>query len=92
MQTIDMHRSWGGGGGSPPRWKNHKFKNIFRALYDIASIYGNGLWWFGRCLGGLGCFNGPHDGYANSKVAGQIDAYFVKLSLQSYRFKHSFAL
>ena len=45
------------------------------ALYDIASIYGNGLglvenWgvfgWFGVFLGGLWCLNGPHDGYANS--------------------------
>ena len=26
---------------------------------------------------GLGCFNGQHDGYANSYVAGQIDACFV---------------
>ena len=29
--------------------------NVFRALYDIARIYGNGLVWFG---GGLGCFFG----------------------------------
>ena len=36
-----------------------------RALYDIASIYGNG-WRFGVFWGGFGCFNGPPDGYANS--------------------------
>ena len=23
------------------------------------------VWWSFGCLGGLGCFNGPHDGYAN---------------------------
>ena len=34
-----------------------------RTLYDFASIYGNGLGWFGGCLV---CFNGPHDSYAYS--------------------------
>ena len=28
-------------------------------------MYGDGLVGFGMVLGGLGCFNGPHDGYAN---------------------------
>ena len=27
--------------------------------------YGDALVGFGVVLGGLGCFNGPHDGYAN---------------------------
>ena len=29
-------------------------------------MYGNGLVEFGVFRGGLGCFNGPHDGYANN--------------------------
>ena len=28
-------------------------------------MYGDALVGFGMVLGGLGCFNGPHDGYAN---------------------------
>ena len=28
-------------------------------------MYGDGLVGFGMVLGGLRCFNGPHDGYAN---------------------------
>ena len=28
-------------------------------------MYGDGLVGFGMLLGGYGCFNGPHDGYAN---------------------------
>ena len=28
-------------------------------------IYGDALVGFGMVLGGYGCFNGPHDGYAN---------------------------
>ena len=28
--------------------------------------FGGGLGWFGVFWGGLGFFNGPHDGYANS--------------------------
>ena len=36
------------------------------ALYDIASIHGNGLGWFGGGLGRFGSFNGPHYSFANS--------------------------
>ena len=28
-------------------------------------MYGDALVGFGMVLGGYGCFNGPHDGYAN---------------------------
>ena len=28
-------------------------------------MYGDALVGFGMVLGGLGCFNGPYDGYAN---------------------------
>ena len=42
------------------------------AHYMYGSMYGDGLvvFWVGlgyfeAVLGGLGCFNGPHDGYAN---------------------------
>ena len=28
-------------------------------------MYGNALVGIGMVLGGYGCFNGPHDGYAN---------------------------
>ena len=28
-------------------------------------MYGDGLVGYGMVLGGLGCFNGLHDGYAN---------------------------
>ena len=28
-------------------------------------MYGDALVGFGMVLGGNGCFNGPHDGYAN---------------------------
>ena len=36
-----------------------------RALYDTVMVLGGlvQVWVF---WGGLGCFNGPHDGYANS--------------------------
>ena len=34
-------------------------KKKFSALYVMALVG------FGMVLGGLGCFNGPHDGYAN---------------------------
>ena len=33
-------------------------KKSFRALYDIVSIYGNGLGWFGGGLGWFGVFWG----------------------------------
>ena len=54
-----------------------------RVLYDIASIIGNGLglvkvWGvFLVVWGGLGIFNGPHDGYANSKVKIKFANKFV---------------
>ena len=32
-------------------------------FFFVHYIYGNGLGWFS---GGLGYFDGPHDGYANS--------------------------
>ena len=73
MQTIDMHRS---GGGGPPRPAGKIISlKIFFAHYMILRVYTVMV----RGLGGLECFNGPHDGYANSKEAGQIDAYFVKI-------------
>ena len=65
----------GGGGGlgstSPPHLPTSPppeeavivLKMRISLVYDIASIYSNGLGWFG---GGLGCFNGPPIGYANS--------------------------
>ena len=32
-------------------------------------MYGNGLVEFGVVLGVLGCFNGPHDGYADRSIS-----------------------
>ena len=52
-----------GGLGATPAEEADCPKENRRALYNIASIYGNGLRWFG---GGLRCFNRPFDGYANS--------------------------
>ena len=46
-------------------------------------MYGDALVVFGWCLGGLGCFNGPHDGYANRSKS--------KTSLQPNRFTDSSA-
>ena len=51
----------GGLGACPP--PKEAVLIFFCALYDIASIYSNVL---GRFGGGFGCFNGQHDGYANS--------------------------
>ena len=34
---------------------------LFRGHY----MYSDALLGFGMVLGGYGCFNGPHDGYAN---------------------------
>ena len=57
----------GGAGGKPPPHEAVSFlkKKKIHALYDIASI--GVVWWrSGVFWGRLGCFNGPHDGYANS--------------------------
>ena len=57
----------GGGGGRggtcplPPRRGREYPKKIFFAHY----MYGNGLVEFGVVWGGLGCFNGLHDGCPN---------------------------
>ena len=40
----------GGGGGGGGGWGGRKCPK-FRALYDIASIYGNVLRWFGEVWG-----------------------------------------
>ena len=55
---VFLHTASAGPGGGdtcppPPRIGRECPKNSFRALYDIVSINGNGLGWFG---GGLGCF------------------------------------
>ena len=39
--------------------EDFKKKNIAHYMYCDALVG------FGMVLGGLGCFNGPHDGYAN---------------------------
>ena len=43
-------------------------------------MYGDALVGFGMVLGGYGCFNGPHDGYAdrsNSKTSLPTDSRTV---------------
>ena len=38
---------------------------IFQKRILAHYMYGDALLGFGMVLGGYGCFNGPHDGYAN---------------------------
>ena len=39
---------------------------VFRVRRNLAHyMYGDALVGFGMVWGGYGCFNGPHDGYAN---------------------------
>ena len=65
LAQCQCQTQWGPWGSSPPPI-GCDVLIFFRALYDIASIYCNGLVEVWGVLGDLGCFNVPHDGYANS--------------------------
>ena len=51
-------------------------------------MYGDALVGFGMVLGGYGCFNGPHDGYANRSNSKTSFASHYRLF---YRFTDSSA-
>ena len=60
---------------SPPPKKKKKKKereaaNVLNKNFDSRIICTVMVWWsFGCVLGCFGCFNGPHDGYANGSKA-----------------------
>ena len=64
--TIPMPApGWGGGGAGgtcpqPYEEDVSALKNFFSRIICTVMV-----WWSFGCLDGFGCFNGPHDGYAN---------------------------
>ena len=48
----------GGGGGAKTLWVSNKFSCIIYTVMVLGSLV--------EAWGVLGCFDGPHDGYANS--------------------------
>ena len=63
----------GGGGGGGRGGTCHPPEEAVSVLF-FAHYMSIMVWWrFGVFWGGLGCFNGPHDGYANrSKCANEF--------------------